>query len=88
MQGYGLAPIRTDKNKELICVDPCSSAALIIFSQLRKPWENRHPHLARAPLGAKESTPPCNGENHMGEEIREEGTGRGRKRGVRATLLA
>jgi hypothetical protein len=39
MQGHGLAPIRTDQNKELICVDPCSSAALIIFSQLRKPWE-------------------------------------------------
>jgi hypothetical protein len=35
MQGHGLAPIRTDQNRELICVDPCSSAALIIFSHLR-----------------------------------------------------
>jgi hypothetical protein len=41
MQGHGLAPIRTDQNKELICVDPCSSVALIIFSQLRMPVPRR-----------------------------------------------
>ena len=37
MQGHGLAQIYADQNKELICVDPCSSAALIIFSQLLPP---------------------------------------------------
>jgi hypothetical protein len=49
MRGHGLAQIHADRNKEFICVDPCSSVAPIIFSRLHRggtrDWEGG---LARA----------------------------------------